>query len=96
VRCADLPPELRAEIENGGMNGNPASAAAAVDALAQADPLQAAERAALLRIIAECAGNMTRVATRLGMSRNTLYRRVKRHGIPLARVPVQRLPGHVS
>ena len=29
-------------------------------------------------------GNMTRVAMQLGMSRNTLYRRIKRHGIPLA------------
>ena len=29
-------------------------------------------------------GNMTRVASQLGMSRNTLYRRMKRHAIPLA------------
>jgi sigma-54 dependent transcriptional regulator, acetoin dehydrogenase operon transcriptional activator AcoR len=52
-------------------------------------PLQAAERIALLQAIEDCAGNMTRVAARLGMSRNTLYRRMKRHGIPLARA----LPG---
>jgi transcriptional regulator of acetoin/glycerol metabolism len=49
-----------------------------------ANPLKAAERAALIRVIAECRGNMTRVAATLGMSRNTLYRRMKRHAIPLA------------
>jgi sigma-54 dependent transcriptional regulator, acetoin dehydrogenase operon transcriptional activator AcoR len=48
------------------------------------NPLKAAERAALVRVIAECHGNMTRVAAQLGMSRNTLYRRMKRHAIPLA------------
>ena len=49
-----------------------------------ANPLQVAERAALLSVIQDCHGNMTRVAMQLGMSRNTLYRRIKRHGIPLA------------
>lgn len=49
-----------------------------------ANPLQVAERAALLSVIEDCHGNMTRVAMQLGMSRNTLYRRIKRHGIPLA------------
>ncbi|MGH8324824.1 MAG: helix-turn-helix domain-containing protein [Steroidobacteraceae bacterium] len=39
-----------------------------------------AERAALLSIIEDCHGNMTRVAMQLGMSRNTLYRRIKRAG----------------
>jgi transcriptional regulator of acetoin/glycerol metabolism len=51
---------------------------------AAANPLQVAERAALLSVIEDCHGNMTRVAMQLGMSRNTLYRRIKRHGIPLA------------
>src|SRR5581483_9361151 len=45
-----------------------------------ANPLQVAERAALLSVIDDCHGNMTRVAMQLGMSRNTLYRRIKRHG----------------
>jgi transcriptional regulator of acetoin/glycerol metabolism len=49
-----------------------------------ANPLLVAERAALLSVIEDCHGNMTRVAMQLGMSRNTLYRRIKRHGIPLA------------
>ncbi|HXS19950.1 MAG TPA: sigma 54-interacting transcriptional regulator [Steroidobacteraceae bacterium] len=48
--------------------------------------LQAAERAALLRAIEELHGNMSRVAAELGVSRNTLYRKIKRHGI----APVRR------
>ena len=43
--------------------------------------LQAAERAALLRAMEELHGNMSRVAAELGVSRNTLYRKIKRHGI---------------
>src|SRR6185312_5125457 len=48
--------------------------------------LQAAERAALLRAMEELHGNMSRVAEELGVSRNTLYRKIKRHGI----APVRR------
>jgi transcriptional regulator of acetoin/glycerol metabolism len=48
------------------------------------NPLEAAERAALVKVIEECRGNMTRTAALLGMSRNTLYRKMKQHGIPLA------------
>jgi sigma-54 dependent transcriptional regulator, acetoin dehydrogenase operon transcriptional activator AcoR len=48
--------------------------------------LQAAERAALVRAIEELHGNMSRVAAELGVSRNTLYRKIKRHGI----APVRR------
>ncbi|MGH8295486.1 MAG: sigma-54-dependent Fis family transcriptional regulator [Steroidobacteraceae bacterium] len=48
--------------------------------------LQVAERAALVRAIEELHGNMSRVAVELGVSRNTLYRKIKRHGI----APVRR------
>jgi transcriptional regulator of acetoin/glycerol metabolism len=48
--------------------------------------LQAAERAALLLAIEELHGNMSRVAAELGVSRNTLYRKIKRHGL----APVRR------
>ena len=41
------------------------------------------ERDALLQCIRDCDGNMSRVAQRLGVSRNTLYRRCKRLDIPL-------------
>jgi len=41
------------------------------------------ERDELLQCIRECEGNMSRAAERLGVSRNTLYRRCKRLDIPL-------------
>jgi transcriptional regulator of acetoin/glycerol metabolism len=42
------------------------------------------ERQKLLQAIEACAGNMSNAAQRLGMSRNTLYRRCKQLGIPLS------------
>jgi transcriptional regulator of acetoin/glycerol metabolism len=88
VRGIDLPREIREADSN---NGAGSMAALMQGPLAggnvspsPVNPLKAAERAALVRVIAECHGNMTRVAAQLGMSRNTLYRRMKRHAIPLA------------
>jgi transcriptional regulator of acetoin/glycerol metabolism len=84
VRRIDLPREIR-EAET-LQTTPPAQDTHAVTAKGpgSANPLQVAERAALLSVIEDCHGNMTRVALQLGMSRNTLYRRIKRHGIPLA------------
>jgi transcriptional regulator of acetoin/glycerol metabolism len=45
----------------------------------------AAERDALLRSIEMHAGHMTHVAAHLGISRNTLYRKIKLHGIKISR-----------
>jgi transcriptional regulator of acetoin/glycerol metabolism len=91
VRGIDLPREIR-EVD--AVNSGELSAVASLLQATRAavgeggsspvNPLRAAERAALVRVIAECHGNMTRVASQLGMSRNTLYRRMKRHAIPLA------------
>jgi len=81
VRGIDLPREIRESQSNiAPMAAQPAVAQSS----SPSNPLKAAERAALVRVIAECHGNMTRVAAQLGMSRNTLYRRMKRHAIPLA------------
>jgi transcriptional regulator of acetoin/glycerol metabolism len=85
VRGIDLPREIRT-LEWGADIGAQAAGAAGADG-APTNALQAAERAALLRVIEDCQGNMTRVAAQLGMSRNTLYRRIKRHNIPLAHGP---------
>ena len=41
------------------------------------------EHSALLAAIERCRWNMTRAAAQLGISRNTLYRRIKQLGIPL-------------
>jgi sigma-54 dependent transcriptional regulator, acetoin dehydrogenase operon transcriptional activator AcoR len=83
VRRIDLPREIReAEAFQTTLPGQDTHAIA--KGPGSSNPLQVAERAALLSVIEDCHGNMTRVALQLGMSRNTLYRRIKRHGIPLA------------
>jgi sigma-54 dependent transcriptional regulator, acetoin dehydrogenase operon transcriptional activator AcoR len=84
VRRIDLPREIR-EAETIQTTATPADVRSLLSkGPVAANPLQVAERAALLSVIEDCHGNMTRVAMQLGMSRNTLYRRIKRHGIPLA------------
>jgi sigma-54 dependent transcriptional regulator, acetoin dehydrogenase operon transcriptional activator AcoR len=84
VRRIDLPREIR-EAESIQATAPPSAMQALLaKGPGSANPLQVAERAALLSVIEDCHGNMTRVAMQLGMSRNTLYRRIKRHGIPLA------------
>ena len=74
VRLRDLPSELR----NEGIR----PAASAPEHPAPASTV----RDELLRHMRECDGNMSLTAARLGISRNTLYRRCKRLGIPLRRV----------
>jgi transcriptional regulator of acetoin/glycerol metabolism len=85
IRRIDLPREIR-EAETIPTAPPPVELHAdlATKGLGSANPLHVAERAALLSVIQDCHGNMTRVAMQLGMSRNTLYRRIKRHAIPLA------------
>jgi transcriptional regulator of acetoin/glycerol metabolism len=78
IRRSDLPREVREAQGIPARSGTPEAPGAAPN------PLQVAERAALLTVIEQQRGNMTRVAAQLGMSRNTLYRRLKRHGIPPA------------
>jgi transcriptional regulator of acetoin/glycerol metabolism len=83
IRVGDLPEEIR--------RGAAAVRAAAADAPGDARPaitFQSAERDALLRVIEQQGWVMSRVATHFGISRNTLYRKIKRHGIPLMR-PVE-------
>ncbi|HTT03436.1 MAG TPA: sigma 54-interacting transcriptional regulator [Steroidobacteraceae bacterium] len=84
VRHIDLPREIRDEALEWVAGSQPGAAGAMSGGMAPPNPLHMAERAALLRIIEDYRGNMTQVAAQLGMSRNTLYRRIKRHGIPLA------------
>jgi sigma-54 dependent transcriptional regulator, acetoin dehydrogenase operon transcriptional activator AcoR len=52
--------------------------------------LQTAERDVLIRAIEEQHGHMTAVAAQLRISRNTLYRKIKRHGIQIGRRPENR------
>jgi sigma-54 dependent transcriptional regulator, acetoin dehydrogenase operon transcriptional activator AcoR len=64
--------------------GLPAAEAQSREASPEAqslNPLEKAERAALLREIDLHHGNISRVASRLGIGRNTLYRKMRRLGI---------------
>jgi len=92
VRAMDLPREIRdgealREERPDAISGRPPPPPPAADDGLPEEPvppcnrLQAAERAALLRAMEELHGNMSRVAAELGVSRNTLYRKIKRHGI---------------
>ncbi|MEJ0036522.1 MAG: sigma-54-dependent Fis family transcriptional regulator [Gammaproteobacteria bacterium] len=88
VRLIDLPREIR-EPAPASAGAAPVAPAVGTPAPAEAEPLetcanplQAAERGALLKVIEKCRGNMTHAAEHLGVSRNTLYRKMKTHGIP--------------
>ena len=82
IRLADLPAEItdhaetsRADAGGGSCNSEAASA----------NPLDCAERAALLSALDENRWNITNTASQLSMSRNTLYRKMKKHEIPPSR-----------
>jgi transcriptional regulator of acetoin/glycerol metabolism len=86
IRALDLPREIR-DTESSGPTPIESAARPAVPGGPPSETrLQAAERTALLRAIEDLHGNMSRVAAELGVSRNTLYRKIKRHGI----APVRR------
>jgi transcriptional regulator of acetoin/glycerol metabolism len=76
IRVSDLPTEI----------GQPAQHLQRIAASTEQDiSLQHAEREALLRVIEKNDWVMSHVAAQLGISRNTLYRKIKRHRIPLVR-----------
>src|SRR6201996_7732301 len=76
IRLSDLPPEIR---HPGCYTGRP------LLGHEQDVSLEGAEREALLHVIEKNDWVMSHVAAQLGISRNTLYRKIKRHGIPLTR-----------
>ncbi len=61
----------------------PAASAAAVSP--GADPAAAAERERIMQVLAECGGNQTQAARRLGISRTTLSKRLEDLDIPRPR-----------
>jgi sigma-54 dependent transcriptional regulator, acetoin dehydrogenase operon transcriptional activator AcoR len=82
IRVSDLPEEIRntaartRECSHAEQRAN--------DAAPQIT-FASAERDALLRVIEQHRWVMSHVASHFGISRNTLYRKIKRHGIPLSR-----------
>jgi transcriptional regulator of acetoin/glycerol metabolism len=88
VRQIDLPREIREPAQSvAPATVAPVASASLASSESEpletcANPLAAAERGALLRVIEKCRGNMTHAAEHLGVSRNTLYRKMKTHGIP--------------
>jgi len=90
VSMQDLPHEIR----EGSRSAAALPAPAATSALslpaqlptatgAAVGPLEAAERDVLLATIEQNRWNMSRTAAQLAISRNTLYRKIKRYGIPI-------------
>jgi transcriptional regulator of acetoin/glycerol metabolism len=83
VRTADLPADIHSPPPGARrLDGGAAPGTMLAD---QSVSLQAAERDALTLAIKNNAGHMTAVAAQLGISRNTLYRKIKRHGIRVSR-----------
>ena len=76
IRIGDLP----AEIGRAGPHAQRVTVSPEQDI-----SLEHAEREALLRVIEKNDWVMSHVAAQLGISRNTLYRKIKRHRIPLTR-----------
>ena len=85
IRCCDLPAEIR-QHKRGGRAG-PARISAAPVAAEQEElaSFESAERKVLLQAIEQNRWVMSRVAARLGISRNTLYRKLRLHRIPITR-----------
>ncbi len=95
IRMGDLPSDLRlfsaaavgAPLANQPAQSVPAMAlpnpAEPITTMGTSsdNPLLAAERIAILQAVEQCRWNMTLTARQLGMSRNTLYRKLKRHDI---------------
>ena len=99
IRVANLPQEILGTDTRPGADGR-GSASFAEDGRASAAPpgtpasscdaLREAEHAALLRELAKTHWNISRTARALGISRNTLYRKMHKHGIVLAGVELGR------
>jgi transcriptional regulator of acetoin/glycerol metabolism len=83
IHIGDLPGELRA-LRDGSARVAPTIHP--TPAVTAPNPLAHAERETLLQVIRANSGNLCNTAKQLGISRNALYRRLKRHGITISRV----------
>jgi DNA-binding NtrC family response regulator len=74
IEVEDLPPSL---LESVRTKSEPTSGAG--------QSIEEMEIAAIRRLLAECEGDTARVARILKIDRSTLYRKIKRYGLPLPR-----------
>ena len=87
VQVLDLPREIREHAAPADVLASPLPVASSLSLPLPVRPgnaLEAAEREALLRAIEQNRWNMSHTAASLGMSRNTLYRKIRHHDIPVA------------
>jgi two-component system, NtrC family, response regulator AtoC len=77
IDVADLPPAIRAEQAEGGSVRTPESGSLSTTALAEM------ERMTILRVFEQANGDKALAGKMLGISRATLYRKLKRYNIPL-------------
>ena len=89
IRVGDLPEDVKPSRALPPVKGDDPALAPA-SASSEGASLQTAERDVLIRTIEEQHGHMTAVAAQLHISRNTLYRKIKRHGIQIGRRPENR------
>jgi transcriptional regulator of acetoin/glycerol metabolism len=84
IRLADLPKEIAVYRDAAGpRSGGPPTTVAGPSEQGSCSPLEAAEREALLKELERNRWNVTVSAERLGMSRSTLYRKLKKYDIPV-------------
>lgn len=72
IDVADLPPSVQQARESAGQDS-------VASLLGQ--PLEEVEKAAVLQTLAECDGNKSEAARRLGVTRKTLHKKLKKYGL---------------
>ncbi len=77
-----LPAEVR-QMESSGRTMPESSDGDDEDPPVSSNPLEAAEREALVEVLERYRWNITRVAKHLNVCRNTLYRKMRRHNVKL-------------
>lgn len=83
VELEHLPPEIRQMEAAGHIAGDFVGMDDDNDTPASSNPLEAAEREALVEVLERYRWNITRVAKHLNVCRNTLYRKMRRHNVKL-------------
>jgi transcriptional regulator of acetoin/glycerol metabolism len=84
--AAQRAPVSSTAVSNAVREAPPSSPSGAAHPTLPSDPLAQAERDTLLSAIRASRGNLCHTAKHLGISRNSLYRKLKRHGIAVSRV----------